>query len=62
MVQPVGEQLQLAPLAQLIVQLPPAHAPIVQVSPDAQSMLHSPPLQSAMSNVELSLPVPIGPM
>lgn len=36
-VQPVAEQLQMAPSAQEIVQSPPAHAPIVHVLPASHS-------------------------
>ena len=36
--QPVSEQMQVAPCPQLIVQPPPSQAPIVHVSPGAHSM------------------------
>jgi hypothetical protein len=50
-VHPLGAQLQVAPSAQVIVQSPPLHVPIVQVSPARHWTLHAPPGQSPMSSV-----------
>jgi hypothetical protein len=46
--QPVSEQVQVAPSAQWMMQSPPAHAPMVQVSPDLQSSWQKPPTQLSM--------------
>jgi len=49
---PVGEQLHVAPSAQVMVQSPPSQLSMVQVSPARHSTLQLPPEQSPITRVE----------
>jgi hypothetical protein len=56
--QPVSEQVHVAPSAQWIRQSPPAHSPMVQVSPGLQSIWQKPPTQLSMIWIDGSGPDP----
>jgi hypothetical protein len=61
-VQPVSEQLHVAPSAHVMVQPPPAQLPIVHVAPSPQCRLHCPPEQFEISKVDCAVPAADGPM
>jgi hypothetical protein len=61
-VQPVAEQLHVAPSAHVMVQSPPGQVPIVHVAPGPHSRLHCPPEHFAISKIDCSAPVTAGPI
>ena len=58
--QPVSEQLQVAPSPQVIVQSPPVHSSNVQVSPGPHARLQRPSLQLPMTMVACPETPPLG--